>query len=68
MDSQTHYFIEATEEETTYSPVMNAANQASVSHRTKLPMIYDNKIANDMKIDGKLPKMPRILGSQLSPI
>lgn len=30
--------------------------------------MYDVKIANDIKIDGRLPKTPRIFGSQLSPI
>lgn len=43
-------------------------NQAKVSHLTILPMVYALKIPTDIIIDGSEPRMPRIAGSQLSPI
>lgn len=51
-----------------HSPVINAENQANVSHVTKLPKTYETTIANDIKMDGIDPKIPRIFGSTLSPI
>lgn len=51
-----------------YIQAIDEQNHASVSHFAMLPIIYEIKIANDMKIVGKDPNIPRILGSQLSPI
>lgn len=42
--------------------------QASVSHLATLPIMYALKIPNDIMIEGKDPSIPRIAGSQLSPI
>lgn len=51
-----------------YIQAIDEQYHASVSHFATLPIIYAIKIANDMKIDGKDPNIPRIEGSQLSPI
>lgn len=59
---------QTTNRDTKHIPVIREQNQASVSHRTKLPKIYEIRIANDIKIDGIDPKIPRIFGSTLSPI
>lgn len=42
--------------------------QASMFHLAMLPMMYALKMPTDIIIDGNDPKMPRIAGSQLSPI
>lgn len=47
---------------------MHEQYQASVSHLAILPMMYATKMAKDMQIVGNEPKIPRICGSQLSPI
>lgn len=53
------------------TPTENAIallHQANVSHWATLPTMYANKIPTDIIIVGNDPKMPRIAGSQLSPI